>query len=130
MSIDAAVAWPRVNRRQKQARARKDEAPAHSADASQVGQAADRPVATFVVDGQEVILTENDIAAVKAQLTRPRSDEVVQVLALADKIGALRRHLPLQVRERLFWENMEAIRAKAIADGTAIDDPMEAVVGD
>jgi hypothetical protein len=109
---------------------REAEAPARSADAQPVVQATDRPVATFIVDGQEVVLTENDIAAVKAQLTRPRSDEVVQVLALADKIGALRRHLPPQVRERLFWENMEAIRTKAIADGTAIDNPMEAVIGD
>jgi len=54
----------------------------------------------------------------------------VKVLALADKIGELRRHLPPEEQKRLFWENIEAIRAQAISDGTAIDDPMEAVVGD
>ncbi len=130
MTIDAAVAWPRVNRRQKQARARKDEAPARSVDAQPVVQALDRPVATFIVDGQEVVITTGDVAAVKAHSLRPHSEEAMITVALADKIGALRQHLPPQVRERLFWENMEAIRAKAIADGTAIDDPMEAAVGD
>ncbi|MCX6030335.1 MAG: hypothetical protein NT169_13700 [Chloroflexi bacterium] len=130
MTIDAAVAWPRVNRRQKPARARKDEASPRSADVSQVGQALDRPVATFVVDGQEVVITTGDVAAVKVDLLRPHSEEAMVTVALADKINVLRQHLPPQVRERLFWENMEAIRAKAIADGTAIDGPMEAVVGD
>ena len=130
MTIDAAVAWPRVNRRQKQARARKDEAPARSADAQPVVQAFDRPVATFVVDEEEVVITTGDVAAVKAHSLRPHSEEAMITVALADKIGALRQHLPPQVRERLFWENMEAIRTTAIADGTAIDDPMEAVIGD
>ena len=130
MTIDAAVAWPRTNRRQKQARARKDEAPARNIDAQPVVQAFDRPVATFVVDEEEVVITTGDVAAVKAHSLRPHSEEAMITVALADKIGALRQHLPPQVRERLFWENMEAIRTTAIADGTAIDDPMEAVIGD
>jgi len=130
MTIDAAVAWPGVNRRQRRTRVREAEAPARSVDAQPVVQAADRPVATFVVDGQEVVITARDVAAVKAHLLRPHSEEAMITVALADKIGALRQHLSPQVRERLFWENVEAIRAKAIADGTAIDDPMEAVVGD
>jgi len=130
MTIDAAVAWPRVNRRPKPARARKDAAPARGVDAQPVGQAADRPVATFVVDEEEVVITTGDVAAVKAHSLRPHSEEAMITIALADKIGALRQHLPPQIREQLFWENVEAIRAKAIADGTAIDDPMEAVVGD
>jgi hypothetical protein len=111
-------------------RVRKDEASARRADVKPADQSLDRPVATFVVDGQEVVITARDVAAVKAHLLRPHSEEAVITVALADKIGALRQHLPPQVRERLFWENVEAIRAKAIADGTAIDDPMEAVVGD
>jgi hypothetical protein len=130
MSIDAAAVWPRVNQRQKRAGGRADETPARSVDAKPAVQVFDRPVATFVVDGQEVVITTGDVAAVKAHSLRPHSEEAMITVALADKISALRQHLPPQVRERLFWENVEAIRAKAIADGTAIDDPMEAVVGD
>ncbi|MCX6031030.1 MAG: hypothetical protein NT169_17245 [Chloroflexi bacterium] len=130
MTIDAAVAWPRVDRRQKQARARKDEAPARSADVSQVGQALDRPVATFVVDKEEYVITAGDVVAVRERLVRPYSEEAVRELALAHKRAERHRNMPSVERERRFWENVEAIRAEAIAQGTAIADPIEAITGD
>jgi len=70
MTMDTAVAWPRTNRRQKRAGGRADEAPARNADAQPVGQVADRPVATFVVDGQEVVITTGDVTAVNMTLDR------------------------------------------------------------
>ena len=130
MSVEAVAVWPVLSRLQKRARRLEEETAALRVDVEQITRTLDRPVATYVVDGEKIIVTEKELAAVRSQLTRPRSDKVVQVLALADKISELRRHLPPEKQERLFWENVEAIRAQAIADGTAIDDPMEAVVGD
>jgi hypothetical protein len=120
----------RTRQLQERIRLLEEEMAALWGDVEQVTRALDRPVATFVVDGEEITITEKELAIVRDQLTRPRSDEVVKVLALADRIGEQRRHLPPEEHKRLFWENVEAIRAQAIADGTAIDDPMEAVVGD
>ena len=131
MSIEAVAVWPVSSRLQKRARRLEKETAALRADVEQVTRALDRPVATYVVDGEKIIVTEKELAAVRSQLTRPRSDKVVQVLALADKISELRRHLPPEKQESLFWENVEAIRTQAIADGTAIDDPiLYAVRGD
>jgi hypothetical protein len=89
-----------------------------------------QPVAAYEVEGETVIITQGDIAAVRAQLTKPRSDEVIQVLTLARKLSGRRASLSPEERERLFWENVEAIRAEAIAQGTAIEDAAEAAVGD
>lgn len=130
MSAEMVAVWPLLDRMQERARLLEKEAVALRTDIVQIIQALESPVAAYVVDGEELIITEQDIMAVKTRLTRPRSDEVVQALALADKIASLRRPLPLQVRERLFWENVEAMRAQAVADGTAVADPVEAVVDD
>ncbi len=83
-----------------------------------------------VVDDEEYLVTEQDLAAVRARLVRPHSEEAILTLALSEKLAERWRHLPAAELDRRFWENIEAIRAQAIADGTAIDDPMEAVIGD
>ena len=129
MSTEATSLWPALSRLQERARRLEEEATALRADVEQVTHALDRPVATYIVNGEEIAITEGDVVTVRERLTQPRSDEVVKALALADKIGERRRDLPHEEQERLFWENVEAIRAQAIADGTAIDDPLE-VVGD
>ncbi|MCX6030331.1 MAG: hypothetical protein NT169_13680 [Chloroflexi bacterium] len=130
MTIDAAVAWPRVNRRQKQVRARKDEAPARSADVGQADQALDRPVATYVMEGEEYVITAGEVVAVRERLARPYSDESLYELIVADKLAERNKRLPKQELRRRLQKTIEAIRAEAIAKGSAIDDPMEAVVGD
>ncbi len=130
MSAEMVAVWPLLNRLQERARLLEEEAVALRTDVVQIVQALERPVASYVVDGKELFITEQDIMAVEARLTRPRSDEVVYALALADKITSLRRPLPPQARERLFWENVEAMRAQAVADGTAVADPVEAVGDD
>lgn len=117
MSAEMVAVWPLLDRMQARARLLEKEAVALRTDIVQIIQALESPVAAYVVDGEELIITEQDSMAVKTRLTRPRSDEVVQALALADKIASLRRPLPLQVRERLFWENVEAMRTQAVADG-------------
>jgi hypothetical protein len=130
MTIDAAVTWPGVNRRQRQARKRKDAAPARSADVQPLAAALDRPVATFVVDGEEYIITAGEVMAVRERLVRPYSEETIRELALAHKMAERHQSMPPIERERRFWENAEAIRAEAIAQETAIDDPSEAVADD
>jgi len=67
---------------------------------------------------------------VRNMLVRPRSEPVIRELALEYKIAERHRSDPPEERDRRFWKNIEAIRAQAIADGTAIDDPMEAVGDD
>ena len=92
--------------------------------------AAARPTAAYTVDGREVIVTEADVAAVRAQLTRPHSPAAVRELALAYKLAEQEDRLPEEEQDRLFWENIEAIRAEAVAAGTAIDEPAELLADD
>ena len=130
MSIEAVAVWPVSSRLQKRARRPKEETAALRADVEQMTRTFDRPVATYIVDGEEFVITEADVAAMRARLLRPRSEEAVCELALVDKMAERHRSIPTAERERRFWENVEAIRADAIATGVAIDDPMEAVIGD
>jgi hypothetical protein len=87
-------------------------------------------VARYVVDGEEYAITEADIARVRARLLKPRPPETLRELALADKIAGHVKMLPPEDQYRRFKENVEAIRAEAITDGTAIDDEREAAIGD
>ncbi len=89
-----------------------------------------RPVATYTVDGSEVIVTEADMAAVRTQLTRPHSPVAVRELALAYKLAEQENRLPEEEQDQRFWEDVEAIRAEAIATGTAIDEPAELLTDD
>jgi len=130
MSSEVVALWPTLSRLQERTRRLEKEERALRAEVEHMPQALDRPVATYVVDGEEFVITQADVVRVKSELLRPHSEEAIHVVALADKIGERRRHLSPEERERLFWENVEAIRTQAIADGTAIDDPMEAVIGD
>jgi hypothetical protein len=130
MSTETAALWPVLSRLQERARRLEEEAAALRADVEQVTRALDRPVATYVVDGEEFVITEGDVAAVRARLVKPRSEETVRELALIHKMAERDKDLPEEELRRRLWEDIEAIRAEAIAKGIAIDDPMEAVVGD
>jgi len=66
----------------------------------------------------------------RARLVRPCSDEAARELALADRLAERDKNLPEAEIRRLLGEEIEAIRAEAIAKGAAIDDPIEAVVDD
>ncbi|MBL7065766.1 MAG: hypothetical protein ISS49_16440 [Anaerolineae bacterium] len=130
MSVEAVAVWPVSSRLQKRTRRPEEKTAALRANVEQMTRTLDRPVATYVVDGEEFVITETDVAAMRARLIKPHSNEAVCELALADKMAERHRSIPTAERERRFWENVEAIRAEAIATSIAIDDPMEAVVGD
>lgn len=130
MSTEAVAVWPVLSQLRERARRLEEEAAALRADVEQVAHAFERPLATYVVDGEEFTITEADVAAVRARLVKPHSEEAIRELTLADKMAERHRNIPRAEREHCFWENVEAIRAQAIADGTAIDDPMEAAVND
>lgn len=130
MSTEATALGPILNRLQERARRLEEEVTALRADVEEVARAFDHPVATYVVDGEEFVITEADVAAVRARLVKPHSEETVRELALVNKMAERDKDLPEEEVRRRLWEDIEAIRAEAIAKGIAIDDPMEAVVGD
>jgi len=127
---EKTIVWPLLSRLQERAQRLEEEAAALRNDVTQMAQALDQPVMTYVVDGEEYRLTARDVAAVRNRLVRPRPEHVIRELALEYKIAERHRSDPLDERERRFWDNIEAIRAQAIANGTAIDNPMEAVGDD
>ena len=130
MSTEATALGPILNRLQERARRLEEEVTALRADVEEVARAFDHPVATYVVDGEEFVITEADVAAVRARLVKPHSEETVRELALVNKMAERDKDLPEEEVRRRLWEDIEAIRAEAIAKAIAIDDPMEAVVGD
>jgi len=87
-------------------------------------------VARYMIEGETYEVTQADVEAIRAELFKPATDEALYELAVAKKMAKKLRELPLDVRNRRFFETVEAIRAASIADGTAIDDEMEAVVND
>jgi hypothetical protein len=130
MSTEAVAVWPVLIRLQERIQRLEEETAALRADVEQVTRVLDRPVATYIVDGEEFTITEADVATVRARLLKPHSEEAVRELALVEKMAERHQSIPRAEREQRFWENIEAIRAEAIARGIAIDDPAEAAVGD
>lgn len=130
MTTDMVAVWPLLERLQRRAQALESEAAALRADVRQVVQALDRTVATYNVEGEEYAITAGDVLAVRERLVKPHSEEIIRELALANKMAERSQSLSEAERESRFWKNLDAIRAEAIAQGTAIDDPMEALADD
>jgi len=130
MTMDMVAVWPLLERLQRRAQALESEAAALRADVCQVVQALDRTVATYNVEGEEYVITAGDVLAVRERLVKPHSEEIIRELALANKMAERSQSLSEAERESRFWKNLDAIRAEAIAQGTAIDDPMEALADD
>ena len=130
MADEAVALWPVLSQLQERARRLEQEVAALRADLDQVADMLSRPIATYLVDGEEFIITEADMAAVRARLTRPCSDEAAQELALADRLAERDKNLTEAEIRRLLEEEIEAIRTEAVAKGVAIDDPIEAVIDD
>ncbi len=78
----------------------------------------------------DIEVTEEDMEQIRGQLVKPYSEEVIRTLALADKIVERIKDLPQEVQLARFQRNVEAIRAEAIAKGTAIEHEWEAAVDD
>lgn len=129
-AAERAAVWPLLTRLQERTRRLEEEVVALRGDVKQMVQVLDQPVATYVVDGEEYVLTARDVAAAKAGLLKPHSEDAIRTIALSDKIAERQRDLARAELSRRFRVNVEAIRAEAMADGTAIDDPTEATIGD
>lgn len=130
MTMDMVAVWPLLERLQQRAQTLENEAAALRADVRQVVQALDRVVATYNVEGEEYVITSGDVLAVRERLIKPHSEETIRELALANKMAKRSQSLSEAERESRFWKNLDAIRAEAIAQGTAIDDPMETLADD
>jgi hypothetical protein len=130
MSQEAVSVVPLLGRLQEHMRRLEAEVAALRADLNRMTLALARPVATYKVNGAQITITEADVEAVRVQLVRPHSQAAVRELALAYKLAEQEKTLPEEEQERHFWENVEAIRAEAIAKGVAVDDPMELIADD
>jgi hypothetical protein len=101
-----------------------------SRSARQSTMHSDRSAPAYTLDSSEVNVTEADVAALRAQLTRPHAPSAVRELAQAYKLAEQEGKLVEEERDRGFWENVEAIRLEAIAAGTAIDEPADLLADD
>ncbi len=130
MSGEAVAVMSILDRLQERARRLEKEAAELRSDLEDVAKALSRPVAVYEIDGERVVITEADVEAVRAQLVRPHPEEAIRELALIHKLAEREKDVPEPEIRRRIAGDIEAIRAEAIAKGLAIDDPMEAVVGD
>ncbi len=132
MSTETVAMTPGLSQLQERVRRLEEEAIALRSDVERMARIIESnpPVATYIVDGETFTITEADVSTVRARLIKPRSEETVRELALAHKMAERDKNLPEEEIRRRLWENIQAIRAEAIAKGIAIDDPMEAVIGD
>jgi hypothetical protein len=87
-------------------------------------------VARYVINGETYEITRADVEEIKVGLIKPRSESAMIELAAAKKLAKKLRELPEEERKKRFFETVEAIRAEAIANGTAIDTEEEAARGD
>jgi hypothetical protein len=91
---------------------------------------ANAPMVIYYINGERYAITLAEIDAIRRELIKPRSEETLYELALARQMAA--RH-PFRSREEAAAELsriIEASRADAIANGTALDDDAEAALDD
>jgi beta-mannanase len=92
--------------------------------------AASPVVARYTIEGETYEITQADVDAARSNLVKPWPDEAVQELALANKMAERLRKLSPEEQNQHFFKTVEAIRAAAIADGTAIETEAEAAIDD
>jgi hypothetical protein len=92
--------------------------------------AASPVVARYTIEGETYEITQADVDAARANLVKPWPDEAVQELALVNKMAKRLRELSPEEQNQHFFKTVEAIRAAAIADGTAIETEAEAAIDD
>lgn len=79
-------------------------------------------VATYEIGDETIAITQGEVAAVRARLTRPRPENVVREVALAYKIvESLPPIEPYEEKPQLL-DLLDAFRQQAIAQGVALDD--------
>lgn len=92
--------------------------------------AASPVVARYTIEGETYEITQADVDVVRAKMIKPRSEETLRELALVDKMAERHKHLSREERILRLQKAIEASRAAAIADGTAIENEWEAALDD
>ena len=92
-------------------------------------------VARYEIEGEEYIVTQADIDRVKAEDAEEgpidgTSDKVWEMIVVSEKLSERRRDEPPDAGYERFTRNLEAARAKVIAEGKGIYDAHEAASGD
>lgn len=79
-------------------------------------------VATYEINNRTIAVTQGEVDAVRARLTRPRSENVVREVALAYKIAANLSPVESDEEEQQLLDLVEAYRQDVIAHGGGLDD--------
>ena len=116
---------PVLDRLRERARRLEQEVAELRAELDRMAELLSHPVAVYEVEGQIILITEEDLAVVRAQLVKPRSEEVVRELALAYKIAERESMVAEDEIRKRIARDIEAIRAQAIDRGIAVDEPVE-----
>lgn len=87
-------------------------------------------MARYIINGETYEITQADVEAVAAGLLRPHPESAIYELALVKKVAKRRQGLPRDVQFQHFFETVEAVRAEALENGTAIEDDADAAIDD
>lgn len=79
-------------------------------------------VATYEIGNETIAVTLGDVEAVRARLTRPRSEHVVREVALAYKLAENLPAVEPDEEEQLLLDLLNAYRQEVIAQGGGLDD--------
>lgn len=87
-------------------------------------------VARYVIEGETYEITQAEVETVRTGLAKPWSDSALYELAAVKKVANTLRDRSAEEQDQYFVATIDAIRAAAIANGTAIDTETEAAIGD
>jgi len=87
-------------------------------------------VARYVIEDETYEVTQDDVETVKVELANPWTDSALYELAVIKKVPKHLKQRSPEAQNQHFFKTVEAIRAAALANGTAIDTEAEAVIGD
>jgi hypothetical protein len=79
-------------------------------------------VATYEIGDETIAITQGEVEAVRARLTRPRAENVVREVALAYKLAATLPTLTPEEETEQLLRLFEEFRADALENGAAIDE--------
>lgn len=79
-------------------------------------------VATYEIGDETIAITQGEVEAVRARLTRPRAENVVREMALAYKIADSLPAAEPDVEEQQLLDLLDAYRQEMQAQGVALDD--------
>lgn len=82
-------------------------------------------VARYEIEGETYEITQAEVDAVKANLSKPWSDSALYELAVVKKISKVLRERPDQQVDSYFFKTIEAIQAASATDDTAVEADVE-----